>query len=123
MLADLAAEVEELVEADAELVDVAAEVLPEKLGREDVDAGRHGRVGREDVAARRDLARLGEREVLLLDEAADPLERDEGRVALVDVADRRLERRPSRGPASPPMPEHDLLLEAHLVAAAVETAP
>ena len=91
LVADLAAELEELVEGDAELVDVAAEVLPEQLGREDVDAGRHGRVRREDVAGRRDLAGLGEGEVLLLHEAPDLLERDEGGVALVDVPDRRLQ--------------------------------
>jgi hypothetical protein len=119
LLADLAAEVEELVEGDPQLVDVAAEVFPEHLGREDVDARGHRRVRREDVARRRDLPRLGEAEALLLHEAADLLERHERRVALVDVADRGipadlLER--SRSADA----EHDLLLEPHLVAAPVE---
>ena len=78
-----------------------------------------GRVGREDVAGRRDLARLGEGEVLLLDEAPDALERDEGGVALVDVPDRRLQADLLEG-AQAADAEHDLLLEARLVAAAVE---
>ncbi len=120
LLADLAAEVEELVEGDPQLVDVAAEVLPEHLGREDVDARGHRRVRREDIAGRRHLPRLREAEALLLHETANLLERHERRVALVDVTDRGvppdlLER------TRPADAEHDLLLEPHLVAAPVET--
>ena len=119
LVADLAPEVEELVERDAELLDVAAEVLPEQLRREDVDARRHRRVRREDVSRRRDLARLGEREVLVVNEVADLLERHERGVPFVDVPDRRedadlLER------AQTADAEDDLLLQARLVAAAVE---
>ena len=66
-----------------------------------------------------DLARLGEGQVLLLHEAADLLERDEGGVALVDVPDRRLQAHLLEG-AQASDAEHDLLLEARLVAAAVE---
>src|SRR5262249_23482186 len=119
LLADLPAEVKELVEGDAELAHVAPEVLPEHLRGEDVDPGRNRRVRREDVAGRRYLARLGEGETLLLDQVADLLERHDRRVPLVDVPDRR---RPAdlveRARASDP--EHDLLLQAHLVSAAVE---
>ncbi len=119
LVAHLAAELEELVERDAELVDVPAEVLPQELRREHVDARGHGRVGREDVAGRRDLARLGEGEVLLLHETPDPLERDEGGVPLVDVPDRRGPAELLEG-AQAADAEHDLLLEPHLEAAAVE---
>ncbi len=119
LLADLTPQVEELVEREAQVSDVAPEVLPEHLGGEDVDAGRHRRVGREDVAGRGHLARLREGEALLLDEVPDLLERHEGRVALVDVPDRRdepdLVERARAADA-----QHDLLLQAQLVPAAVE---
>ena len=66
------------------------------------------------------FAGLGEREVLFLHEPADLLEGHEGRVALVDVANRRPELELLEG-ARAADAQHDLLLEAHLMAAAVET--
>jgi len=90
-LAGGAAEGEEAIEREAELATVRAEVLLDEVGREDVEARRHRGVGREDAPRPGRLERLGERQALLTDEAADALEAEERRVALVHVEDDRLE--------------------------------
>ena len=64
---------------------VTAEVLGDQVAREAVDAGRHGRVRREDHAGAGRLQRLVERELLRLHELADALEAEEAGVALVGV--------------------------------------
>ena len=86
----LGAEGEDPVDRHAGRRRVAAEVLGDQLAREPVDAGRDGRVGREDGAGARDLERGVEvevRTVLVDGELADPLDAEEAGVALVGVED------------------------------------
>ena len=96
-----------------------AEVPLHQGRRENVDAGGHGRVDREDRAGRAELAGLLEVETILLHEDANPLEGQEGAVPLVHVIG------PGAHPesierAQPPHAEDDLLLDTALEVASVE---
>jgi len=107
------------LEGKVELATVRAEVFLDELRREHVEARRHRRVGREHRPRPCRLERLGERQPVLAHEAADALEAEEGRVALVHVEDDGLEaERAQRAHAADA--EHDLLPDAVLLVAAVE---
>ncbi len=82
--ARLGAEREQAVEREAGGHAAGAEVARHQLVREAVDAGRHGRVRREERARAHDLQRVL-RVAAALDEHAHALEREEARVPLVHV--------------------------------------
>ena len=104
--------------------DVVIEVgatRPDLVGWKTIEAGRHGRVGREHVAGARRSQRLAKRHAVLLHEAARALDHDEGRVSLVEVThvDPEAERIEEPPPADA---EDDLLQQADLGTAAVQRA-
>ena len=110
---------DELLEVDPDLRRVIAEVFPHQLQRESVVARRHRRVRGEDIARRDHLQRGVEIELVLLHLAADQLQREKRRVPFIHVVDRRLDaHRVQRMDAADA--EHDLLLDPHLVIAAVK---
>ena len=102
----------------------AAEVIADVRAVEPVDAGRDRGVGREHRSGADGLHGLVEAEPLLLDQLADAFDPEETGVAFIGVEDRR--RRCSGdlavGPDGPHAadPEQQLLLQAVILAAAVE---
>jgi hypothetical protein len=114
-----ASEREELGLREAERGAVRLEVALHELRREGVVAGGHGRVCREDVACRARLGGHGEARAVGPHGARDAFEREERRVPLVHVADRR--REPDGGErVDAADAEHDLLPDAELLVAAVK---
>ena len=116
----VAAEREELLGGDPELVPVLAERLGDQLVREDVEARRHRRVGREDRDPPHVLDRLVERPARL-DPLVQEREEDKGRVALVEVDGGELDAELGQHPP-PADPEHDLLPEPAFAVPRVEPA-
>ena len=92
----------------------------DELAPEDLVAGRHRRVDGEDRVAPHPPKRLAGGEPRLgRDELARPFNEQEGRVALVQMPDRRLDAERTEG-ADPADAEDQLLAEAHLASADVE---
>jgi hypothetical protein len=115
----LAAQRQESLLVELQRRPVVLEVFRDHVRREHVDAGGDGRVRGEDVAGHHLLARLVEGQVGLLQQHADALQRQERAVALVHVKDVGLDvQRFERAHAADA--KDDLLLDAHLRAAAVE---
>ena len=119
VLGALAAEGEEVLPLDAEVLGPAAEVLLHEVEAEALVARGHGRVGREDVRGPDGLEGLGEGELALRDELARALEAEEGGVPLVHVGHGGIDAEGAEGPDAAHA-EEDLLLDAHLLVAAVE---
>ena len=116
----VAAEREELLAGEAERPGIPAEGVVDEGVLVDVEAGRHGRVRREDRAGP-DLAHgLVERRPGR-DALAQQLEQGEGRVALVQV-DRGVPEPEGREQTPAADPEHDLLPEPERAIARVEAA-
>ena len=120
----LAAQCQQLLERDPELAEVGADlrhVLLDERRRKRIEAGRHGRVGREHVAGTGGAEGVPERHVALFPEAAGAFQHEEGGVPLVEVTDVDLQlHRLERSPAADP--EDDLLHEAQLVISPVQLA-
>ncbi len=95
-----------------------ADVALDELLAEDLVPGRHGRVRREDRRPADVLDRVTRRRPLL-DERAQPLDREERRVALVHVEDARLDTERGQRPHAADA-EQELLPDAVLAVAAVE---
>ena len=114
----VAAEREELVAVAVHRSPAAGEVLLDQMERKRVVAGRHRRVRREDGRA----PHFGERVFPGLarrEEVAHALQHDERRVAFVQVPHGRLQaERAQREHAAEA--EHDFLLQARVLAAAVQ---
>ena len=115
----LASQAEELVTGKAELFVVLAEELLQQFGGEMVDAGLHRCVRGEDVAGADDLAGLGEGDVALVHQQADALQRQEGGMPFVHVADIGDDPQGAQG-ADAADAQQDLLDHAHLLVADVE---
>jgi hypothetical protein len=98
-----AAQIPELLTREPELSPQRPEVMLDLIGRELIDPRGHRGVGGEHAAGRDDLARLGERESVLLHEDPRPLEAEELARSLVHVKDLRgeAERREGRTPPIP----------------------
>ncbi|OPY91998.1 MAG: hypothetical protein A4E73_01572 [Syntrophaceae bacterium PtaU1.Bin231] len=100
----------ELGPGDAGAFDEVAEIMLDQFPGEPFVAGLDGRVGREDGSGADGFRRLVEAQPFLLHEHGDPLEDQEGRVALVDV----VHGGPDSQFAEQPDPAHaqqDLLLD------------
>ena len=110
---------QEFLAGEPEFFAVVAQVGFDQVGGEPVVARGDRGVGGEDIARGAGFARLGKGEVLFLHEGADALERQEGRVAFVHVADAGLDAQGVEGP-EPANAEQDLLADAHFPVAAVE---
>ena len=112
-------EAEEVVEVDADLRGVIAEIVRDEFAGEGIVARRHGRVGREDARRRDDLEGRAEIELVGAHEVADALQAEERGVALVHVVDGGLEA--ERGErAGSAHAQDDLLADAHFQVATVE---
>ena len=117
----LAAQGQQALDADAQLVGLALQVGADQVGVEMVVARRHRSVGGEHVAGPDHLEGRFEVEALVLHQQVDALEGQEGRVALVQVADGGLEAQGDQGPQAADA-QQDLLADAHVVVAAVQPA-
>ena len=113
------AEAEQVGVGEAERRAVRLEVAPHEVRVEGVVPGRDGGVRGEDVGGAVRLGGHGEGSAALAHDAADPLERQERRVALVHVADGRRQPDGLEG-VDPPDAEHDLLTNPELLVPAVE---
>ena len=110
---------EEVVEGDADLGRVIAEIFLHQIPWESVVARRDRGVGGEDVGCGHELEGALEVKALVLHAPAHQFQREERRVAFVHVVDRRLEPHGVEGVDAADA-EHDLLLDAHFEIAAVE---
>ncbi len=120
VLGAAAPESQQLVAAEAELRPVRRQMRVDELDAEDVVAGGDRGVRREDAPAPHALARRRQRRSLA-DLLAQQLEREEGRVALVHVVDRRVDAERAQR-AHPADPERQLLHHAGVLIPAVEMA-
>ena len=103
------------------LLGVSREILLDQVGGEVVEAGSHRRVRREDVPRPRGGEGHLEGLAALLHEVSGTLQRREGRMPLVQMADiRPYAEGPEQLPAA--YPEHELLLQAQLGSTSVELA-
>ena len=112
---------EELVPVEAKPAMVRAEVAVHQIRGKDVNPGGHGCVRGEDVAGGHQFPRHRKPHPLLLHYPPDALQREEGRMALVQVADGGLD--PEGGQrADPADPEQDLLPDPHVLVPAVQVS-
>ena len=109
----------ELVPREAAALGERLEVPAGELAVEHLVPGRDGRVRREDRRRAQPLERLVLVDALVLDELAQPLELEEGRMAFVEVEDGRVEPELAQH-ADTAHAEHDLLAQPVLAVAAVE---
>ena len=118
----LAAQGEQVVECDAELLlGITTEVFFDESRSETIEAGGHSRMGGEEVARARDRQRDFEGLPRLFHEAPRAFQHGEGRMSFIQMADLRLDA--ERGKQSPSAdPKHHLLLEAQLRPAPVKLA-
>ncbi len=96
------------------------EVAMDHVRREAIDARGHRRMRGKDVPGGGHLARLVEGEPVLVAQEADPLQAQERGVALVHVADDRRQAK-SAERLHPPDPKQDLLPDAHIRPAPLDT--
>ncbi len=115
----LGPELHDLLDPEAGVDPLLAEVALDERPREPVDAGRDRRVGGEDGPGPDRLDGGGRVQALVLDQAADPLQPEEPGVALVGVEHLGLDPEGVQG-ADPADPEQDLLAQAVLAPAAVQ---
>ena len=115
----LGPELDDLVDPEAGLDPVLAEVALDERPWEPVDPGRHRGVGGEDGPGPDRLDGGGRVQALLLDQAADALQAEEPGVALVGVEHLGLDPEGVQGP-DPADAEQDLLAQAVLAPAAVQ---
>src|SRR5437773_6791504 len=107
----LPAEVHEAVEGDAHLRQVWPEEVPHQAGVEVVAACRDRRVGGEDNARAGDEPRFFEGHLPRSPELADPLDRAEEAVTLVEMKNAGIETERAQD-TNAADPEHDLLAQA-----------
>jgi len=112
-------ELEQVVDLGAATARETFQVAAGKLDVEALVPGGNGRVRREDGRPPDALERLVEREALVLDERPDALQREEGRVTLVQVIDGRLEPQSDEGPC-PTDPQQHLLADPVLAVGPVQ---
>ena len=114
-------ESEDPVHIGPQLLDVFAEVLPDEAQGEPIEARLDGGVGGEQVAGSRRAQRFFEPDSVVFHVAPRPLEDGKGGVALVQMADLRLDAERSQYPPAADA-EDELLLQPHLRATTVELA-
>ena len=115
------AHVDQLVHVEVHELGVGAQVLADVVAVEGVVAGGHRRVGGEDVAGAGGGAGRVQVEAVVVHQAPDLLDGQEGRVSLVEVADVRRDAHRREGPQAAHA-EQDLLAYAGVLVAAVEVA-
>ena len=114
-----ASQLEDRLHGNAEVGRQRRHVLPHQAGVEDLVAGRHRRMRRENRVPRDATAGLGEGDPVAPHALPDPLQRQERGVPLVHVPDRGLEAQGAQRDHSTHA-QHQLLAQAHLAAAHVE---
>ena len=112
-------EADQLFKSDAELRRIVAKVFPHQLERKRVVPRGHRGVRGENIARRHDLERRVKIKLVLSHAAPDQFERKKRAVAFIHVIRRGLDpHRVQRVDAADA--EHDLLLDPHLMIAAIE---